>query len=126
MCWGCVSPRVRQAVGFGVRRAAWIKVSSMKGAVAALLYRPGYEYRKTCRDRLAESDNPIIVALLAAERPQFSWEGPELTVSEQVQIVTKMFSDRYTAFPSSHRSDFSHLFERFWRFKEPLTDSDDF
>ena len=33
-----------------------------------MLYKPDFEYRKTCRDKLAKSDKPTIKALLDAER----------------------------------------------------------
>ena len=36
------------------------------------------EYRKKCRDRLLQSENPVIFTLLKVEREPFAWEefGP--------------------------------------------------
>ena len=58
------------------------KLAQCEESLQHLLYRPDYEYRRKCKDRLAQSDNPIIKALLVAERWQETWEGPEPIVSE--------------------------------------------
>jgi hypothetical protein len=47
-----------------------------------LTYIPDFEYRRKCRNRLLKSDNPIILALLKAERKPFEGEGLEPVVSE--------------------------------------------
>ena len=60
----------------------WSKLPQCEESWQHSLYRPDFEYRNTCRDKLAKSDKPTIKALLDAERAQFAWERPEPIVSE--------------------------------------------
>lgn len=64
---------------------AWLlgcKLSQCKHPWQHLTYIPDFEYRRKCRNRLLKSDNPIILALLKAERKPFEGEGLEPVVSE--------------------------------------------